>query len=137
MLFRFDPFEQLDRFEQKRSLLAMDAVRAEDRVYVYFDAPGVEPDGVEITLEKGSVTVQATRRWFGGDQRTLASERSQGVFTRQIQLGDSLDVDELEATLESGVLTLAIPVKESAKPRTIGVKHTPRMAEKQLTTTAS
>lgn len=136
MLFRFDPFEQLDRFEHSRAMLAMDAVRTDDNVYVYFDAPGVKPDDIELTIEKNSVSVQATRRWFAADQKTLASERAQGVFTRQIQLGDSLDTEKVEATLDEGVLTLTIPVKESSQPRTIGVKSG-SSSERELETTSS
>ena len=137
MLFRFDPFEELDRFEQKRTMLAMDAVRDDANVYVYFDAPGVKPDDIELSVEKNSVTVKASRRWFEGDQRTIARERSQGVFPRQIQLGDSLDSDNVDAQLDAGVLTLTIPVKESSQPRTIGVKTVSDVTDRQLTTSSS
>jgi HSP20 family protein len=122
VLFRFDPFDQLDRFGQRQSILAMDATRNEDEVLVYFDAPGVDADDIDITVEKNAITVEATRRWFDTDVKTLTSERSQGTFKREIQLGDHLDTDQIEAKLDKGVLTLAIPVKEGTKPRPIEVK---------------
>ena len=46
---------------------------------------------------------------------------TRGSFRRQIQLGDGLDLDHLEADLHDGVLTVRIPVKETAKPRRIAV----------------
>ncbi|HEU4847151.1 MAG TPA: Hsp20 family protein, partial [Rubrobacteraceae bacterium] len=48
-------------------------------------------------------------------------ERPQGEFTRQLLLGENLDPDNVEANYENGVLTLAIPVAEKAKPRRISV----------------
>jgi HSP20 family protein len=51
----------------------------------------------------------------------LASERSQGKVSRQLLLGENLDLDHLEANYDRGVLTLTIPVAESAKPRKVQV----------------
>jgi HSP20 family protein len=49
------------------------------------------------------------------------SERPLGVFSRQLFLGDTLDADRIEASYDSGVLTLRIPVAEQAKPRKIAI----------------
>jgi HSP20 family protein len=67
------------------------------------------------------LTVSAERRFEpeDGDQ-VLIRERPQGQFTRQLLLGENLD-EEIEANYENGVLTLAIPVAEKAKPRRISV----------------
>jgi HSP20 family protein len=51
----------------------------------------------------------------------LASERPRGVFSRQLVLGDNLDLDKIEAGYEHGVLRLVVPVAERAKPRKIEV----------------
>ena len=51
----------------------------------------------------------------------LASERPRGVFSRQLVLGDNLDLDRIEAAYEGGVLRLVVPVAEKAKPRKIEV----------------
>lgn len=121
MLFRFDPFEPFERLERRPAVLAMDAVRNDDTVFIYFDAPGMSPDDIDLTVEESSVTVHCTRRWVDTDQQTLTSERPQGTFRRQIQLGDSLDTAKLSARLAQGVLTLEIPVKEGTKPRRITI----------------
>jgi HSP20 family protein len=49
----------------------------------------------------------------------VAAERPRGVFSRQLILGDNLDVDNVAASYEAGVLSLRIPVAEKAKPRKI------------------
>jgi len=54
-------------------------------------------------------------------REVLAAERPRGVFSRQVILGDNLDTGRIEAGYSSGVLTLRIPVAESAKPRKIQI----------------
>ena len=122
MLFRFDPFETLDKFDRRPSMLGMDAVRTDEEVIVYFDAPGFGPDDIDLTVEKNSITVEASRRWNDPDVTTLSSERPQGVFRRQIQVGDQLDTDNVSAKLDMGVLTLSIPVMEGTKPRSVKIE---------------
>jgi HSP20 family protein len=55
----------------------------------------------------------------------LVAERPYGTFSRQMFLGDNLDVDRIEAAYEAGVLTVTIPVAAHAKPRRIEVSTTP------------
>jgi HSP20 family protein len=129
MLMRFDPFRELDRFAdqmdqalRRSSSVPMDAVRHGDQVFVNFDLPGVDPDAVDVTVERDMLTVTATRRFerSEGDE-VLANERPQGTFTRRILLGDSLDTSRLEAAYDHGVLSITIPVAEKAQPRKISV----------------
>ena len=51
----------------------------------------------------------------------LASERPRGVFSRQLVLGDNLDLARIEAGYDGGVLRLRVPVAEQAKPRKIQI----------------
>jgi HSP20 family protein len=132
MLIRFDPFRDLDRLTQHRwntgngygglRAMPMDAYRRGDRFVVHFDLPGVDPDGIDLTIEKNVLTVSAERRWERReDDQPVAAERLQGSFTRQLFLGETLDADHVEAHYEHGVLTLTIPVAETAKPRKVSV----------------
>jgi HSP20 family protein len=126
MLMRFDPFRELDRFTQQlapaRQWMPMDAYRKDDDVYVHFDLPGVDPDSIELTIERNALSVSAERTWYYSDTiDVLASERPQGKVSRQLLLGENLDLDHLEANYDRGVLTLTIPVAESAKPRKVQV----------------
>jgi HSP20 family protein len=123
---RFDPFRELDRFAQlaqggRSGLMQMDAYRDGDRIRVHFDLPGVDPDAIDLTVEKNVLTVNAERRWADDDKEIIVNERPQGSFSRQLFLGESLDTDHVEAVYEQGVLTLTIPVAEQAKPRRVNV----------------
>ena len=126
MLMRFDRFRELDRVTQQlsgpRRWMPMDAYRKDDRVYVHFDLPGVDPDSIELTVERNALSVSAERTWFYADTTdVLATERPQGKVSRQLFLGENLDLDHLEADYDRGVLTITIPVAASAKPRRVAV----------------
>jgi len=129
MIMRFDPFRDLDNVTQMLSRTAMrspsmpmDAYRDNDRFVVHFDLPGVDPDSIDLTVEKNVLTVTAGRKWEPKEnQEVLISERPQGMFTRQLFLGDSLDADRLQASYEQGVLTIVLPVADQAKPRKVEV----------------
>lgn len=126
-MLRYDPLSSLDRLSRQlehspnSSMLAMDAIRDDDQVIIYFDVPGVSRDDINVSVEKNELTVTVERRWDDSGQQRLAQERRQGSFTRQIMLGDALDLDELSADLDEGVLTVTVPVSESSKQRTIEV----------------
>jgi HSP20 family protein len=131
MLMRFDPFRELDALNKalatapaasRGSVMAMDAYRDGDRVVVHLDLPGVDPESIELTIDKNVLTVTAERTWdASGGQDVIVSERPQGRFTRQLFLGDSLDADRVEATYDRGVLTLVVPVAEHDQPRRVPV----------------
>ena len=130
MLMRFDPFRELDRLSgqvagasrQMPAVLPMDAYRRGENFVVHLDLPGTEPNSVELTVERNVLTIKAERSWARGQEdEVLISERPQGVFTRQLFLGESLDTDAIEAHYDQGVLTLTIPVAEQAKPRRVSI----------------
>lgn len=140
MLMRTDPFRELDRLSQqvfgtagttaRPSVMPMDAWRAGDEFVVEFDLPGVEPGSVELDVERNVLTVRAERAPLNGDHELLAAERPRGVFSRHLILGDNLDTERVQASYDSGVLTLRIPVAEKAKPRKIEIaqSHNGRQA---------
>jgi HSP20 family protein len=128
MLMRFDPFRELDRLtdgtvgNRRSALMGMDAYRQGDHVTVHFDLPGVDPDSIDVTVEKNQLTVRAERVWEpADDMQVIASERPQGTFTRSLFMGENLDLDNIEAGYDNGVLTLTVPVADQAKPRKISV----------------
>jgi HSP20 family protein len=117
MLMRTDPFRELDRLTQqvlgtngtlaRPSVMPMDAWRDGDTFHVEFDLPGINPNSIDLDVERNVVTVKA--------------ERPRGVFSRQLILGDNLDTEHIAASYDGGVLTLQIPVAEQAKPRKISI----------------
>jgi HSP20 family protein len=129
MLMRFDPFREIDRIAQMATEAAqsprsfpLDAYRRGDQFVVQFDLPGVDASTIDLTVERNVLTVKAERR-FGREQvdEVVVLERPQGVFTRQLFLGDTLDGQRISANYHDGVLTLTIPVAEQAKPRKVQI----------------
>lgn len=129
MLMRTDQFRELDQLAQqvfgtmaRPTVMPMDAWRQGDAFVVEFDLPGVEPGSIDLDVERNVLTVKAERDRLSDEAETIATERPRGVFSRQLFLGDSLDVDRIEAAYRDGVLRLTIPVAEQAKPRKIEIR---------------
>jgi HSP20 family protein len=130
MLIQTDPFRDLDTLFSRMSgrqqnaggVMPMDAFRRGTDVWVYIDLPGVKAENLDITVERNMLTIAAERTWQREDNdQPYFGERYRGTFRRQIQLGDGLDLQNLEADLHDGVLTIRIPVAEQAKPRKVAV----------------
>lgn len=129
MLMRTDPFRDLDRLADamfgttsRPAVMPMDAYRENGAFVVQMDLPGVAADSIDLTVEQNVLTVHAERKASATEAtERVVSERRYGVFSRQLFLGDTLDVDKLTADYEDGVLTIRIPVAEAAKPRKISI----------------
>jgi HSP20 family protein len=127
VLMRTDPFRELDRLSQqllgtsaRPTLMPMDAWRENEAFVIEFDLPGVEADSIDLDVERNVLTVRAERP-EKRDGEFLAAERPRGVFSRQLVLGDNLDLERIDASYAAGVLRLTIPVAERAKPRKIRI----------------
>ncbi len=129
MLMRTDPFRDLDRWTQamlgssaRPAAMSMDAYRDNSSFVCHLDLPGVDVGSIDLTVEQNVLTVHAERKPPVGDSaERVVAERSYGVFSRQLFLGDTLDVDNLTAEYDAGVLTITIPVAEQAKPRKVEI----------------
>ena len=126
-----DPFRTLDRLSSQLMSgrrtpmgMPMDVWQAEDGYHVALDLPGIDPGSVEITSERNVLTIRAERRAeYEEGHNVLLAERPQGTFTRQLQVGEALDTEKVQATYTNGVLLLTIPLAEAAQPRRIEVQH--------------
>jgi len=128
MLMRTDPFRELDRFTQqvfgttaRPAAMPMDAYRQGDDFYIHLDLPGIDAGSISLTVEQNVLTVRAERAPAQPGAELLIAERPYGTYTRQVFLGETLDADKIAADYAAGVLTLTIPVREAAKPRSIQV----------------
>ncbi|MFI8848835.1 Hsp20/alpha crystallin family protein [Streptomyces sp. 891-h] len=129
MLMRTDPFRDLDRLTEhffgtmaRPAGMPMDAYRAGDDVVMHLDLPGVDADSIDLDVERNVLTIRAERRTATPqDAEEIAAERPTGHFSRQIFLGDTLDMDNISASYDAGVLTVRVPVAEKAKPRKIQI----------------
>jgi HSP20 family protein len=134
----FDPFREMDRLASQVFATAgsgnrsprwmpMDLYRVDDHFVVTVDLPGVDPGSVDLDVDGNTLTIRAERspRTDEGVQ-WLAQERPAGSYLRQLNLGDGLDIDRIEASYDAGVLTVTIPVAERARPRRIPVETASR-----------
>ena len=101
MLVRTDPFRELDRVASqvfgtvaRPAAMPMDAWRHGDTFVIEFDLPAIDPEQVELDVERNMLTVRAERLSpTGPNVELIASERPRGMFSRQVILGDTLDTD--------------------------------------------
>jgi len=129
MLMRTDPFRDFDRLTQavlgtqaRPAVMPMTAYRENGTFVVHLDLPGVSVDTIDLTVEQNVLTIHAERKPPAGDSaERVVYERSYGVYSRQLFLGDTLDSDQLTANYYAGVLTLTIPIAEKAKPRRVEI----------------
>lgn len=128
MVLRFDPFRELDRlasvaFDGGGSVsVPMDVVRSANEVRISFDLPGVDPDAVDLTVERNQLSLKVTRRSELAEGESLViRERPSGDFSRTLRLSEGLDPSRVSAEFRHGVLTVTIPVAEMAQARRITI----------------
>lgn len=124
-----DPFEEMDRMfgqfggrGRSGGLMPMDAYEKDGVYTLRFDLAGADPDGVDVTVEHGMLTVTAERPVEQTEGANwLVRERPTGTHSRQIRLGDRLDSGNIGADYDHGVLTVTIPIRAEAKPHKVAV----------------
>ena len=103
---------------------AVDILETENELILKADIPDVDPNNVGIQLENGTLTLKGERKFEqhqnakGGFHRI---ERSYGAFVRAFSLPDTVDGEKVKADYKNGVLTITLPKKEVAKPKTINI----------------
>jgi len=118
MLFGVDTLRELER----KPAMPLDAYRRGDNFVVDVDLPGVNPESIDVTVDRNVLVIRAERATKGAEgDRVVAAERPRGTFTRRLRLGQSLNAAAVAATYEHGVLTLTVPVAEEAKPRRVEI----------------
>ena len=134
LLTSFDPFTRdFDRIVERAfgprsgfrpgTGMPMDAVRTEDGLTLRFDLPGIDPASIEVTVDRGTLTVSAKRdEELAEGEKPYVRERVTGTFSRRIRLGDAIDSAKVEAGYEHGVLTVQVPLAEAAKPRKVEIQ---------------
>lgn len=96
-----------------------------DRFQLYVDLPGVDPSAVEITLERGVLTISGERGLSADAEPEQVvqrrTERGHGRFHRRFILPETVDAEKVKATGRHGVLEITIPKQQKAQPRRINV----------------
>jgi HSP20 family protein len=95
-----------------------------ERFLVVADVPGVDGKDIEITAEKGVLTVRGERRSEKkANPETFARvERASGSFLRRFTLPESADAEAIKASHVNGVLEISIPKRPQEQPRRITIQ---------------
>jgi HSP20 family protein len=99
-------------------------IREEDtRFAIFADIPGVDPKDIEITMEKGILSIKGERKAEAAEQngKLTRTARSHGLFYRRFALPDVADADGIKANGRNGVLEISIPKRPETAPRRISV----------------
>ncbi|MFQ5926635.1 MAG: Hsp20/alpha crystallin family protein [Terriglobia bacterium] len=140
-LARWDPFCDLAALEERMERLfglrgefgearergawlpAVDIVEDDNQIVLQADLPGVDPKGVDIQVENGTLMLRGERKYEKEvkeeDYRRV--ERAYGSFVRRFALPKTVDADKIQAEYRDGVLELRLPKRAEAKPKQIKV----------------
>ncbi|MGD9683602.1 MAG: Hsp20/alpha crystallin family protein [Candidatus Obscuribacterales bacterium] len=101
----------------------VDIYQSENSFVVIAEMPGVDESSVDITLEKGILTIQGeSHREALEGYRLVRSEAPNGNYRRMFRLSEEVDLERADAVMKDGVLRLTLPKHENARPRKISVR---------------
>lgn len=102
----------------------LDIYETKDHYVVHVELPGVDPEGVEVSVEDGTLTISGERAFYHevDEDQFHRVERRFGAFLRTLSLPPAARADAIEASFDKGVLTIKVPKAEEAKPRRITIK---------------
>jgi HSP20 family protein len=139
-ILRYEPWALVSRFHQQLDqalnteadstdakiswIPRVDIHEEAERFVVVADVPGVDGKDIEITAEKGVLTVRGERR---SEKKTSNDgfarvERASGSFLRRFTLPESADAEAIKATHTNGVLAISIPKRPQEQPRRITIQ---------------
>jgi HSP20 family protein len=141
-LFPRDMFAELDRLQREMqqafeispsirglargSFPAMNVGSTPRSVEIYAFAPGVDPAGIDVQLERGVLTIAGERKpaFPAKDEKSTVhiDERFTGRFRRVVTLPDDVDSNAVQAKYRDGVLHISIQRRENAQPRRISIE---------------
>jgi HSP20 family protein len=103
---------------------AVDIHEEAERFVVHADLPGVKPVDIEITTDKGVLSLRGTRQFEqrSDEGRYSRLERVTGKFVRSFTLPENVQADAIKASFKEGVLELSIPKIAKPEPRRIEVQ---------------
>lgn len=128
-IVRFDPFRDLTRLHDAlvrdgRWVPPVDIYEAADKALVIkVELPEMKREAIAVTVEQGALTISGERPWPADVPRqdVRRAERPYGAFERRFTLAPSVDATRVAADYKDGVLTVRLPRREEAKPRSVPV----------------
>lgn len=142
-LYGSDLFSDFDRLQRQMTSLfggfpssiragragafpAINIGTTDDSIEIVAFAPGLKQEDIEVTIDRGLLTISGERRPLWRDSmpefRHYAQERFVGGFRRVVELPDSADPDKVQARYANGCLSVSVGKREASKPRAITVQ---------------
>lgn len=131
----YDPFQEMEdmmrrystpmSLSQQRTLVpAMDMYEENDNLVVETPLAGMNPKDVEITLEKGVLTIQGktTKEHEVDEKNYYSKEIRSGSFYRQVALPTAVVEDDVEAEFQNGILKITAPKASPTKAKKVNVQ---------------
>ena len=153
MLSRWDPFREM--MSMRRAMdrliensvsesgewqgsewgLPLDVVEQEDQYIVKASIPGVKPEDLDITYNKGLLTIKGELKDESESEQGQYQmrERRYGTFTRTITLPSTVKAEDIQADYKDGILVLKMPKAEEVKPKRIPIKSSEKTIEAKTT----
>jgi len=103
---------------------AVDVYEDSEALRVHAELPGLKKEDVKINVREGVLTLRGERKFESEEKKDnyFRVERNYGTFLRSFSLPNTVDPEQIRATMKDGVLELVIPKKPEAKPREIQVE---------------
>jgi HSP20 family protein len=100
-----------------------DVTRDGDKWTIHVSVPGVAPEKLDVSVEGRTLRVRGERQRGSAPEsgETILREIGEGRFEREFTLPDEIDADHVDAKYVNGIISLTLPIKESAKPRRIPI----------------
>ncbi len=101
----------------------VDIYETDDRLVLKAELPGVDPNEVEVRVEDNTLYLKGERKFEKEvkEENLHRVERTYGAFSRTFALPASVNAEKVEAGYKDGILTLTLPKREEAKPKTIKI----------------
>jgi HSP20 family protein len=128
-IMRFDPFRDLavlqDRMNRRSTWApAVDIYEVEGALVLKAELPGMQREDIDVNIENNTLTIRGERKPDTAvKQETFHRvERAYGSFVRSFSLPNTIDSAKVAAEYKNGVLSVTLPTREEAKPRTINIE---------------
>jgi HSP20 family protein len=123
-IVRWDPFQNVQFADPNTWVPPVDVYQNGDHGLVLkAELPDMAREDIGITIEDGVLTLKGEKRLSSDvkEEQFHHVERRYGAFTRSFSLPATVDAGKVSAEYKNGVLTVRLPVREDAKPRSIKV----------------
>lgn len=141
-IFRFEPAKEVENLSKRMKKFIdefpegisfevggfnprLDLAEDDTKIYVYVELPGVSKENVKLSLQDNILTIKGEKKKEIEDEKInyFRSERIFGAFSRAIELPVEVDMDNVSAKFENGVLYIELPkVQKAKKEKTIEIK---------------